>query len=141
VDVEHVAADAAAAAELLRREHPGPLFTVGFCFGGGHAWRLGASDLGLAGAIGFYGLPYLVEDVVHHLSAPMLMLLASDDNETPTDEYERLAHRLDAGGKTYEVHVFEGLPHSFFDRSSEAWGPACTEAWRRLLDFTERNGT
>ncbi|WP_326944781.1 dienelactone hydrolase family protein [Amycolatopsis sp. NBC_01307] len=52
---DDVVADVEAAAAHLGE---GPLFTVGFCFGGGQSWRLAASDLGVSGVIGFYGLPY-----------------------------------------------------------------------------------
>jgi carboxymethylenebutenolidase len=71
-----------------------PVFTIGFCFGGGHSWRLAASGLDLAGAIGFYGLPFLVHDVVADVSTPLLMLLAGEDDETPREEYRCLIARL-----------------------------------------------
>lgn len=132
----HVYADVAAVARLLRRESPGPLFTVGFCFGGGHSWRLAASDLGLAGTIGFYGLPYLVEDIVDRLSSPMLLLLAGEDDETPREEFDRLIARLDMAEKDYELQVYNGAPHSFFDRSFPEWQHVCRDAWRRILRFT-----
>src|SRR5262249_58709831 len=31
-------------------------FTVGFCFGGRNSWLAAASDHGLTGAVGFYGM-------------------------------------------------------------------------------------
>ena len=50
VDPAHVRADVAAAIERLRSNTgAGPIFTVGFCFGGSHSWRLSATDLDLAG--------------------------------------------------------------------------------------------
>ncbi|MFF5206466.1 dienelactone hydrolase family protein [Streptosporangium sp. NPDC000396] len=135
---EQVRADAAAAAAFLRWESPGPVFTVGFCAGGGQSWRLAASDLGLAGAIGFYGLPNLVEDVVDDLSAPLLLLLAGEDVATSQEEFGLLTARIDAAGKEQETYVYEGAPHSFFDRSFGEWRQACEDAWLRILDFTER---
>ncbi|MEU2869715.1 dienelactone hydrolase family protein [Streptomyces olivoreticuli] len=133
--------DARAAAEHLRSLGSGPLFTVGFCYGGGHSWRLAGSSLPLAGAIGFYGLPHLVGDVLGGARAPMLMLLAEHDDETPRSDYDRLTTRLDAAHAPYEAHVHPGTPHSFFDRSHDQWGGACADAWHRILDFTDRAGT
>ena len=55
-----VQADTRAAVELLRSPDGGSctaIFTVGFCFGGRHAWLSAAGGHGLAGAIGFYGHP------------------------------------------------------------------------------------
>lgn len=138
---ENVAVDVAAAIEQLDRVTSGPTFTVGFCFGGSQSWRLAAGDLPLAGAIGFYGRPALVEDVVPAMTRPLLLLVAGDDGATPPAEADRFAQLLDAAGVTYERHVYDGAPHSFFDRSYAQWQDACADAWRRILAFTTRYGT
>ncbi|WP_214414647.1 dienelactone hydrolase family protein [Sphaerisporangium fuscum] len=135
----HVEADVAAAADLLRAAHPGPVFTVGFCMGGAHSWRLASRDLGLAGAIGFYGPPRFFGDATEGLAAPLLMLLAGEDEATPREDFLALAAGFDRAGKEYEMHIYEGAPHSFFDRSFGQWEEACADAWRRILDFTERH--
>jgi carboxymethylenebutenolidase len=138
---EHVRADAGAAAAFLAAEHGGPTFTVGFCFGGSHSWRLAATDLPLAGCIGFYGKPSMVEDVLDQMHIPLLLLVAGADHATPAEEFHRLAARLEAAGKDFEMHVYDGAPHSFFDRAYEEWREACADAWRRILDFTARYAT
>ena len=135
---EYVAADAGASAEYLRAMNPGPVFTVGFCFGGSNSWRLSASDLGLAGCIGFYGQPKLLADFEARLQVPMLMLVAGDDFATPSEEFVALEARLTASGVDHEMVVFEGAPHSFFDRSFGEWAQACTDSWNLILAFTDR---
>ena len=132
VEPEQVGVDVATGASFLGT---GPLFVVGFCFGGGHAWRLAATLPGLAGSIGFYGLPYLAEPVVDRLAAPILMLLAGQDDETPRREYEQFVARVAAAGKACQVHVYEAAPHSFFDRTGDEWQAVCADAWRRVLAF------
>ncbi|MEW9534040.1 dienelactone hydrolase family protein [Microbispora sp. NPDC049125] len=139
LEAHHVDADVAAAAARLRREQPGPVFTVGFCLGGGHSWRQAATDLGLAGAIGFYGPPRFFGQATMALSAPLLMLLAGDDVATPQAEFQALATGFDQAGKTYEMHVYDGAPHSFFDVTFDDWERECTDAWHRILSFTSRN--
>lgn len=134
VQPEHVRADVEAARAALP---DGPAFTVGFCFGGSHSWRMSATDLDLAGTIGFYGRPSLVDDVVEQMSKPVLMLVAGADQATPTEEFHELDRRIPA---EHEMHVYEGAPHSFFDRAFEEWEQACADAWQRILDFTERHG-
>jgi carboxymethylenebutenolidase len=134
VQPDDVAKDVAAARDFLG---DGPVFTVGFCFGAGQSWRLSAADLGLAGVIGFYGLPKLVEDVVDDLEAPMLLLLAGEDVATSRAEFAAFTDSLDATGVAYEQHVYADAPHSFFDRSYAEWGEACDDAWRRILAFTQ----
>jgi len=39
----------------------------------------------------------------------------------------------------HEQHVYEGAPHSFFDRSFEQWKDACDDAWRRMLEFVKKH--
>jgi carboxymethylenebutenolidase len=36
--------------------------------------------------------------------------------------------------------VYDGAPHSFFDRSYELHAEACDDAWRRVLRFVRRPG-
>jgi carboxymethylenebutenolidase len=134
---EHVLQDAAAAVRHVSPEGTKPVFTVGFCYGGGQSWRLAAGDLGLAGAIGFYGIPTAAEDVVDDVEAPILMLVAGADAATPVDVSLDLARSLEKAGKEVETHVYDGAPHSFFDRSFAEHEAACADAWQRLLGFVE----
>ncbi|UOZ08225.1 dienelactone hydrolase family protein [Amycolatopsis sp. WQ 127309] len=129
---DDVATDVEAAAAHLGE---GPLFTVGFCFGGGQSWRLAASDLGVRGVIGFYGLPQPATEVVDDISAPLLLLLAGADVATSPAEFDTFTARLDQAGKPYERQVYEGAPHSFFDAAYEEWQDACDDAWSRTLAF------
>ncbi|HZE40924.1 MAG TPA: dienelactone hydrolase family protein [Stackebrandtia sp.] len=138
---EQVERDGVAAIEYIRGRHPGnAVFTVGFCLGGGHSWRLSGAGAGIDGCVGFYGLPGLATDRVNDFSAPLLMLLAGNDVATSPQDFAAFRHRLDDAGKAYEHRVYDGAPHSFFDRAAPEWADACDDAWRRLLEFTERHG-
>jgi carboxymethylenebutenolidase len=140
---ELIAADTAAAVDHLTAAG-GPaaraVFTVGFCFGGSNSWRLAASDLPLAGCIGFYGKPELVADVVDRIHRPLLMLVAGADS-TPQEDFVQLDARLTAAGRAHEMQVYPGAPHSFFDRAFDQWRDACADAWRRMLAFVDRYAT
>ncbi len=132
----NVVADAAAASAWLNERHPAPTFSVGFCFGGSQSWRLSAADLGLAGCIGFYGKVDRIADVIDDFQVPLLLLIAGADQATPVEEFHKLAAHFDADGTAYEMHVYDGAPHSFFDRSFTQWQDACADAWQRILTFT-----
>ena len=54
---ENTQADVAAAVTWLRSRGCGSVFTVGFCLGGRNSWLAATGGHGLAGAIGFYGMP------------------------------------------------------------------------------------
>ncbi|WP_052423834.1 dienelactone hydrolase family protein [Nonomuraea candida] len=105
-----------------------------------HSWRQAATGLDLAGAIGFYGPPRFFGDATAALSAPLLMLLAGDDVATPPAEFQALAAGFDRAGKEYELHVYDGAPHSFFDVAFGDWARECADAWHRILSFTSRHG-
>jgi carboxymethylenebutenolidase len=129
-----VAADVAAAVAYLRSPEGGGVsrvFTVGFCFGGGYSWRQSADQPDLAGAIGFYGRPERAMDVVDRMRAPLLMLVAGADANIPVADVEALAKAAPAA----DLHVYEGAPHSFFDRTFAEHAEACDDAWRRIQRF------
>jgi carboxymethylenebutenolidase len=132
--------DARAAAEHVRTLNGGPTFSVGFCMGGSHSWRMSATDIGFAGCIGFYGRPGALSDVEADIHRPLLLLVAGADRATPLADFEALDARLTERGQAHEMVVYAGAPHSFFDRAFGEWGDACADAWVRILEFTERYG-
>ena len=138
VTPDGVDADVTAAVGYLReRTRPDlPVVTVGFCFGGSHSWRLAGSDLDLAGCVGFYGKPDVTGDAP--AVRPTLMVIAGADAATPVDAQLALAERLQAGGAEVETAVYDGAPHSFFDRAYGDWAQACEDVWRRVLALTDR---
>ena len=134
-----VDADARAGAEHLRASGVTAQFSVGFCFGGTNSWRQSASIPGLAGAIGFYGRPDGVLAVEDALQAPLLLLLGGADPSIDPTAFDGMLERLAARGIETERHVYEGAPHSFFDRKFDEFADACTDAWSRILAFTGRH--
>jgi carboxymethylenebutenolidase len=134
-------ADTAAGVEWLRSPDGGgvrSVFTVGFCFGGALSWRQSAAGHGLAGAIGFYGVPSRVRDVVPQMEAPLLMLIAGADF-TPQEEFQKFDQELTDAGKAHRMVVYEGAPHSFFDRTFDEHKEACEDSWRQILSFVNEN--
>ncbi|MEA2646086.1 MAG: carboxymethylenebutenolidase [Chloroflexota bacterium] len=137
---ENIAMDVAAAIDYLRSPDGGAarrIFTVGFCFGGAQSWRQAAVQPGLGGAIGFYGRPERVVDVIPAMEVPLLMLMAGDDQSIPADAVEDLDRRMHEQRVPHSLHVYEGAPHSFFDRSYDRWADACLDAWDRIIAFTQ----
>jgi carboxymethylenebutenolidase len=139
---ENIASDVAAAIEYLKSKDGGAVkavFTVGFCFGGSSSWNQSALQRGLDGAIGFYGRPERSEPQVSLMKAPLLMLIAGADF-TPQEAFHAFDKKLTDSGVPHEMHIYEGAPHSFFDRTFDQWKEACDDAWRRILAFVkERN--
>ena len=140
---ENIAADVRACIDHLATPEggrPGAVFSVGFCFGGATSWRQSANNPDLAGCIGFYGGRPLerVGPWIPEMRSPVLMLLAGVDSTTP-EEFEEFASKVREQGVEVESHTYPGAPHSFFDRLQHEWKEASDDAWRRILDFTERH--
>ena len=136
---EGINADVRAAVEFLRSGQMGDVrsvFTVGFCFGGAQSWRQSAGGHGLAGSIGFYGVPARVRDVMPSMEAPLLLLVAGADF-TPPEEFEKFDTELTAAGVRHRMVTYEGAPHSFFDRTFAEHASACDDSWRQILAFVK----
>jgi carboxymethylenebutenolidase len=115
-----------------------PVVTVGFCFGGSHSWRQSGGDLDLAGCAGFYGKPSVVGAAADRAHLPVVMLIAGADAATPVADQLALADTMRAAGADVDAVVFDGAPHSFFDRAFGEWEAACRDAWEHVLALTDR---
>ncbi|MEZ7124696.1 dienelactone hydrolase family protein [Nonomuraea sp. AD125B] len=136
LDADGIRADVRAATDAL----PGPVFTVGFCMGGAHSWRQAHEGTnGIAGGIGFYGALRAIQAPETGPGAPVLLLRGGADTVSTPEQFAAYEAALERVGTPYEEHVYEGAPHSFFDRSYKEWESACQDAWRRILSFTERH--
>jgi carboxymethylenebutenolidase len=142
---ENTQADVAAAVSWLRGRGYSSVFTVGFCFGGRNSWLAATGGHGLAGAIGFYGMPGERNETpgpthrAEEIEAPILALQAGDDKNITAEDNAAFDEALTAAGVEHDVVTYDGAPHSFFDRKQEEFAEASTDAWRRVLDFIERH--
>jgi carboxymethylenebutenolidase len=132
---EQVQADVAACVRDLRALGCGSVFTVGFCYGGSSSWAAAASGHGLAGAVGFYGRPSRMIELVSRLEAPVLALQGGADQAISHEDNVEFERALREAGKEYELIEYDGAPHSFFDRKQEEFRQASDDAWQRTLDF------
>ena len=139
-----VQADVAAAAAHLRAGGATSIFTVGFCFGGRHSWLAAAAGHGLAGAVGFYGMPAERNgqsgptDHAAEIAAPILALQAGADENILPEHNAAFDEALSRAGVEHDVVVYDGAPHSFFDRKQAEFADASDDAWSRVLAFVER---
>jgi carboxymethylenebutenolidase len=144
-----VQADLAAALTNLR-ERTGALggVTVGFCFGGLHSLLAATStDRDLDAVVSFYGLldgtRFGVEGPLQRVAEiriPVLGLYGGADASIPVDQVRKFDARLSELGVPHEIEIYEGAPHSFFDRKCDEFAEACEDAWRRVLGFIGRVG-
>jgi carboxymethylenebutenolidase len=139
-----IQADIGACVQDVRGHGCTSIFTVGFCMGGRQSWLAAAAGHGLTGAVGFYGHPGERNGVpgpiqrVADIECPILALQAGDDQNITAADNAQFDEALEVAGVDHEVIVYEGAPHSFFDRKQEQFAEASEDAWRRVLGFLER---
>src|SRR3954447_677864 len=137
-----IQADVGACVAWLRERGATRVFAVGFCMGGRHAWLSSAGGHDLSGAVAFYGRPGEGRDGspgplqrAGELQGPLLALMGGDDGAIPVSDVDEFGRALAAAGVEHAVVVYDGAPHSFFDRKQEQFAEASEDAWRRTLAF------
>jgi carboxymethylenebutenolidase len=139
---------AATVAHLRKQAAERPVFIVGFCLGGSSAWHMAAANLGVTGVVGFYGHPDRenfpvgappIVTRIDDFTCPILALQGGDDPGIPVEVDDQFRSALTRAGRSDEVIVYDGAPHSFFDRNSADFADASADAWQRTLAFIADN--
>lgn len=119
-----------------------PTFIVGFCMGGSLTLLTGIEDFKLAGLIAFYsgftrnfGGERTALQAAHDIRYPVLGLFGGADQGIPVEMVRQLDEELDKAGVEHDIVIYEGAPHSFFDRKATEFAEASADAWNRILDF------
>ncbi|MBX9467682.1 MAG: dienelactone hydrolase family protein [Rhizobium sp.] len=117
----------------------GKVGAIGFCWGGGMVNRMAVASPELGAGVAYYG-SQAPADQVPSITAPLMLHYASLDERINAgiDAYKAA---LDANGKTYELHMYEGANHAFNnDTSSARYDKAAADlAWSRTVEFLKKN--
>lgn len=139
-----IQADITAAADALRRRTGARrVYVLGFCMGGRVAFNASAEQKDLAGVVGFYGRLSTREgeegqapkDRAPRMRAPVLGLFGGADPGIPQSDVDTFRDALASAKVAAGIKVYDGAPHSFFDRTFTEHKQACDDAWRRVLAF------
>ena len=137
---EQIIADLSAGLDYLKSRDdvvPEMLGVVGFCFGGGYAWRLATQRPDLKAAVPYYGPNPPLEDVPN-IKAAVLGIYGSLDNRI-TGQVPALEEALKSAGTTYEIKIYEGADHAFHNDTGARFNlEAATDAWERTLAWFEK---
>lgn len=111
--------------------------SLGFCLGGGLSFHLATLEPRLRACVVFYG-ENPPADVIAAIHAPVLGLYGADDRRI-TDTVPDVVEQMEAAGKSFEHHVYEGAPHAFFNDTRPTYrAEAAADAWRQVLAFLKR---
>jgi carboxymethylenebutenolidase len=114
---------------------------IGFCMGGGLALML-ACDTPLIRAVApFYGVNPEPIDRVQAIQGPVFAAYAEHDDWAGPTVREKLHQALSEHGKEFEIKVYPGTEHAFFnDTRAEVYNAeASADAWGRVLELFRTN--
>ena len=139
LDQEGVISDMQSSVTWLEQQsyvEEGRIGGIGWCWGGGQAWRLATQEPRLRAVVSFYGPNPPLEDVPG-IQAAVLGIYGEEDSRI-TDQEPELEEALAEADKTYEMIVFDGANHAFFNDTGERFDPeAAEEAWSNTLGWYE----
>lgn len=117
----------------------GKVGAIGFCWGGGMVNRMAVASPELGAGVAYYGSQVPAAQVPS-IKAPLMLHYASLDERINAgiDAYKAA---LDANGKAYELHMYEGVNHAFNnDTSAARYDKAAADlAWSRTVEFLKKN--
>ncbi|MEQ8479556.1 MAG: dienelactone hydrolase family protein [Hoeflea sp.] len=113
----------------------GKVGAIGFCWGGGLVNTLATADPQLGAGVAYYGRQAAASEVPA-IEAPLLLHYAGLD-ERINAGIEDYRTALEAAGKDFEIHVYEGVNHAFNNDTSAARydKQAADLAWSRTVAF------
>lgn len=120
LDAAQTRQNAVAAVTYLngRDDTTGKVGAVGFCWGGGLTNDLAAASPDLAAAVPYYGRQASLDEVPNIQAALLLHYAGLDERINAGIDAYRAA--LEAHGKEFEIHIYEGANHAFNNDTSEA---------------------
>lgn len=140
---DQVTADLNAAADYAVKlpAANGKLAVIGFCWGGGQAFRYAANNPELKAAFVFYGTPPPQEDMAK-INCPVYGFYAGNDARV-TQTVPRTIDLMKQEKKTYEPVTYDGAGHGFMRAgeapdAGDANKKARDEAWVRLKEALKK---
>jgi carboxymethylenebutenolidase len=125
----------------------GKVGVIGYCSGGRQS-VLAACNLDLDAAVDCYGafvtgtppegspMRRNLVDQLPNLRPPLLGLFGADDKYPSPEQVAELKEILEANGKVFEFHSYEGAGHSFFSVDRPAYSvSAANDGWERIAAF------
>jgi carboxymethylenebutenolidase len=133
-------ADALKSVDYLRSrpDATGKVGVVGFCWGGGMVGQVVASGADVNAGVVFYGRAPQTDKVAAIRAALLLHYAGIDEGVNATVPLFEAA--LKNGGKTYTLHMYEGVQHAFHNDTSAARynADAAKLAWTRTIEFFDK---
>ncbi|MEO6397991.1 MAG: dienelactone hydrolase family protein [Tepidiformaceae bacterium] len=139
--IEDLVADTVAYTAYLQKVEgvrPGGVGVTGFCFGGGYAFEAAIASPEVKAAVPYYGTCRLIDQLAT-TKAAVLAIYGALDNRV-TGQSERVKAELARTGRPFEVKVYDGANHAFFNDTGTSYNAAAAaEAWTKTLAWFRAN--
>lgn len=117
---------------------PAALGVSGFCFGGTFTWELATQSPDIKAAVPYYGSIRALDDLTK-TQAAILAIYGGNDTRI-TGQGPQVEERLKAANKTYQIKIYEGANHAFFNDTGGAYNAAAAaDAWQLTLAWSRRH--
>lgn len=138
LDAAQTAANGVATVAFLKGHElgNGKVGAIGFCWGGGTVNALAAAAPELNAGVAYYGAQVKDPEAIAKINAALLLQYAGQD-ERINAGIEDYRKALEAAGKDFTIHVYDGAQHAFNNDTSEARynKEAADLAWGRTVAF------
>ncbi len=127
------------ALEFLRSLHmveSGNIGSIGWCFGGGLSYLVGA-EKNLQAVVIYYGNLTDNTEVLEKLKNPVLGIFGGEDVRPSVGEVRKFESVLREQGTPVEIHVYEGAGHAFANptQSTRFREVQAKDAWTKTISF------
>ena len=110
---------------------------TGFCLGGGLSYQL-ATEYPFKAIAPFYGANPKPLEAVAKITGPVFGVYAGEDLRI-TSGVPALVENMIANKKTFQMKIYEGTQHAFFNENRASYNKAAAEdAWAMTLSFFNR---
>ena len=114
----------------------GKVGTVGYCLGGALSLATACGTDSVDAAVAYYGNNPDPIDRLGSVRCPVLGLYGGADQGVPVAAATALSEALESNGTPYEIHIYGGAPHAFFNDTRASYRrPAADDSWERTLAF------
>jgi carboxymethylenebutenolidase len=120
--------------EAMPQVAPRRFGCIGFCMGGSLTLALAAASPKILAAAAFYAGMQPPAEHLAKIEAEVFAAFGADDGGIPLENVRKFEDALREHGRTAEVKVYEGAPHSFFNDTRPSYrADAARDAWGRSL--------
>ena len=135
---EQLLGDVRGAVDLLRArpESNGKVGVIGYCSGGRQTFLVACTlDVDIDAAVDCYGGRANVA-LAPNLRCPLLGLFGNEDRSPTPEDVDAMEQALEANGKTFEFHRYDGADHAFFSVDRPSYDlDASKDGWKQIWSF------